>query len=465
MRTNLVVLSLFLAAISTHGTALLRDSFDYPDGPLQGVSTNRWVGHAGSTNQVKVENRAVKLLASNSQDVHALLAGQPHDRTNTPALYTKFKVRFTTLPSSNGTYFAHFKDGGSGFRARVWALTAGAPNGSLRFGISSSSGSNPAVLPANLNLETDYVIVTRLNLANSVATLWLNPADETDPSVSTGPGSSISVAAFALRQASGSGNLIIDDIIVSTSFADLTTTLQDATPAAPTEPPSDPTASPVASEDSASPSETGSTPVDSNTSPPAESPTSTPATPPTDPPLIRNPAPNPAPDPGTPANRGPVISRSPESVEASSGDLVTFSVQADGPPPLRYQWKQDGKDIPGANAATLQLQNVTSANAGEYRAFVWNNYGTATSAAAHLTVSNPATPMPLQVAIMPLPGMGLALVWIAQPLASYTVRAADSVAGPFEPLVSALSFEQGRGQYIIPDVSALPVRFFLITWP
>ncbi len=71
------------------------------------------------------------------------------------------------------------------------------------------------------------------------------------------------------------------------------------------------------------------------------------------------------------------------------GDTVTLSVLADGTPPLRYQWKRNGADLPAANDATLTLDNVSTAQEGEYTVVIRNDVGEITSPAVRVTVLDP----------------------------------------------------------------------------
>ena len=86
---------------------------------------------------------------------------------------------------------------------------------------------------------------------------------------------------------------------------------------------------------------------------------------------------------------GVTITVPPQSLVTNAGAIVTFSVTATGTGPLYYQWHFNGANIPGATSPTLTLSFVGSANAGAYSVTVWNPYGSALSAAAQLTVSQP----------------------------------------------------------------------------
>ena len=103
-------------------------------------------------------------------------------------------------------------------------MTGGAAPDRLRLGISSTDGSAiSATNPTDLRLNTDYLVVTRLVNSNS-STLWINPATESDPGVSTSDSpSAFTVVSYALREAPGEGALSVDNLRVGTAFADVVT--------------------------------------------------------------------------------------------------------------------------------------------------------------------------------------------------------------------------------------------------
>lgn len=214
-----------LMAWSLPAAILLDEPFTYPDGPLISVSGGRWVNHSGTAGQVDVSAEVITLTENESEDVNAALGGGPYAADSGVVLYAKFTVRFTALPSGAGTYFAHFKDAGTGFRGRVFASTTGAAEGKFRVGI-AEAGSTPTLFERDLSLDTDYAVIVRYDVATAASALWVDAAAESDPSVSaTDDGAPITVVAFALRQSLSSGNgmgtLVLDDLRVATSFAEL----------------------------------------------------------------------------------------------------------------------------------------------------------------------------------------------------------------------------------------------------
>lgn len=81
-----------------------------------------------------------------------------------------------------------------------------------------------------------------------------------------------------------------------------------------------------------------------------------------------------------------VIQYHPGSQTVVEQESVTFNVNADGGGPLRYQWRKNGKAIPGATSSTLTLSSVRVEDAGSYDCVISNKTSSALSKAATLTV-------------------------------------------------------------------------------
>lgn len=77
----------------------------------------------------------------------------------------------------------------------------------------------------------------------------------------------------------------------------------------------------------------------------------------------------------------------PEDVAVQEGESITFRVTVQGPPPLRYQWKKNGEEIPGATASSLTLASATlQENGARFSVAVANDHGSVESRAALVTV-------------------------------------------------------------------------------
>ena len=81
----------------------------------------------------------------------------------------------------------------------------------------------------------------------------------------------------------------------------------------------------------------------------------------------------------------PKIATQPVGAIRIAGQPVSFSVEATGTP-LEYQWRFNGLNIAGANAAMLELTDVQQANAGGYSVYIKNPFGNILSDAASLAV-------------------------------------------------------------------------------
>ena len=82
----------------------------------------------------------------------------------------------------------------------------------------------------------------------------------------------------------------------------------------------------------------------------------------------------------------PSIVTQPADLSVAAGEAAAFSVVADGNPSPNYQWRRDGADLPDETGATLQIANVSTADAGVYDVVVSNSEGNLISNLATLEV-------------------------------------------------------------------------------
>jgi hypothetical protein len=88
----------------------------------------------------------------------------------------------------------------------------------------------------------------------------------------------------------------------------------------------------------------------------------------------------------------PSIAAQPQSTTVSNGTMASFQVVAFGIPPPTYQWRLNGTNIVGANAATYVINSAQATNVGDYTVVLSNSVNSLVSAPAHLTVQFPASP-------------------------------------------------------------------------
>lgn len=228
MKTLLRLFALIAVVHVARADLVFSDGFTYPDGNLVGAAGSSWAAHDAPDNlpvQVADGRARIATSSSSAQDINVLLPGGPYPSAGpTAAIYVGFSVHFTALPSLAGSHFAHFNT--SGFRCRLWASTTGAAAGTFRLGVGNSTGATATSgqIATDLALNTDYLLVVRYELATGLSTIWLNPTAETNASVaaSDSPGTSPpSISAFSFRQSGGIGIMLIDNLVIGTSFADV----------------------------------------------------------------------------------------------------------------------------------------------------------------------------------------------------------------------------------------------------
>jgi len=103
---------------------------------------------------------------------------------------------------------------------------------------------------------------------------------------------------------------------------------------------------------------------------------------------------------GDPANNPPLFVTDPP-VQSPSGTIYSttpFSLTTDvyGEPPLTFQWRLEGTNLPGATASVFSRTAATATDAGNYVVVVGNAYGSVTSSVVTVVI-NPAVPPAIDV--------------------------------------------------------------------
>jgi phosphatidylinositol-3-phosphatase len=94
---------------------------------------------------------------------------------------------------------------------------------------------------------------------------------------------------------------------------------------------------------------------------------------------------------GASSTTAPTITSQPASATVEIGESATFSVEATGSPPLRYQWRRNGVTVTGATSGTYSTGPTSAGDSGvSFTVVVSNSAGAVTSGAATLTVNAPA---------------------------------------------------------------------------
>ena len=219
--------------LASPAASILSDDFNYPDGAIVGAAGSPWVYTSGTAGSMIVTNGELEISTSRTEDIAAPLSGGPF-ASNGPvaAVYAKFTVRFSLVPTAAGTYFAHFTGENitTDFRARLLASTTNVTTGVLAgagkfyLGIANNSGNVTASVPfpTELSLDTTYTVVTKFDLRAGQSTLWIDPTDEASTSVTATTGAALTNPKyFGFRQSTGEGILRVDGLRVGTQFSDV----------------------------------------------------------------------------------------------------------------------------------------------------------------------------------------------------------------------------------------------------
>lgn len=100
----------------------------------------------------------------------------------------------------------------------------------------------------------------------------------------------------------------------------------------------------------------------------------------------------------------PVINSQPASVTVNAGQTATFSVTATSSSAMSYQWRKNGVNIAGANAASYTTPATVAADTGSrYSVLISSSGGNVTSAEATLTVKSGTDVTPPSITSQPAP--------------------------------------------------------------
>lgn len=105
------------------------------------------------------------------------------------------------------------------------------------------------------------------------------------------------------------------------------------------------------------------------------------------------------------------LSISPMQIKVVIGDYFSLYASVSGSLPMVYQWRKDGKDIPGANSYYYSKSNAKVDDTGNYSVVVSNVAGSATSASAFVSIASPLGPVITQqpASVTLYPGDNLSL--------------------------------------------------------
>ena len=217
-KTSLLVGAALTFAVASNAQVIVCDNFSYPDGSL--VPQGGWINHSGTAGDLLVSGGQVVVQHGTPSEDASL--------TFTPiAGNIYYGVDFTVpdqgtpIPGTDNEYFAHFKDTGFNFAARLDVVPP-TGTGDYSVGIASDDSVADTIWPTDLSYDVTYRAIVRYDQDNNIAELWIDPAVSTDTSIlgddQADPGDVIS--AFALRQSDSDLNesVLVDNVVVGSTF-------------------------------------------------------------------------------------------------------------------------------------------------------------------------------------------------------------------------------------------------------
>ena len=327
------VILAFFAALSARAVVLFQDALNYPNGCIE--TDGLWFASAPAVPHLDAFI-ADDLLILNSTN-YDTVAAPSNNFTNTPGntiVFASFTINVSSLPTTDGGYFAYFKDTTNDYICHVFIDTTNTVvPGTYRLGIANTNNdiylAGSASFPLDLATGITYQVVFSYDVNTSDpypnATLWVNPVTINDYNVygtdlvTATNQVNIVISQVAFSQYPNQGVAAIGNVIVGTTFGD----------------------------------------VQANT------------------PQI------------------PVIGIEPQSTTLYSGNNLTLYTAASGLGQLTYQWLSnnvplsDGTYVSGSLANVLTLTDLQ--NTANYSVAVANSAGSVTSAPAMVTVITEAT--------------------------------------------------------------------------
>jgi hypothetical protein len=154
-------------------------------------------------------------------------------------------------------------------------------------------------------------------------------------------------------------------------------------------------------------------------------------------------------------NAPPSITAQPADQTVRVGSNATFTVTATGAPPLIYQWRFNGTNLPGATTNSYTRANTQTNDGGNYSVVIANTLGSVASSDALLSVTLPQ-PAEFQ-SIAQLPDGSLHFVITGDP-GSYTIESSSNLTDwvVFTNVVNT----NGTLELIDNSSSNSPLRFY-----
>ena len=203
---------LTLAVASANADILYEADFEDPPFTIGNLSgQDGWTDHSGTGTPVQViSGQAVELMmgTGSREDVNVGL-GQTMGAGD--IWQFAFDVTVSGSGEADTTYFAHFRDDGTGFNARVFVTGPNTGGNDFTFGIGESSSVADQFLE-DFVYGREYRVTAAYNFDTGISSLSIDGNAPIFSSSAPDPGENIQT--FAFRQAGGNTSMVIDNLVV-----------------------------------------------------------------------------------------------------------------------------------------------------------------------------------------------------------------------------------------------------------
>ncbi|MEJ6581578.1 MAG: hypothetical protein QNL68_17475 [Akkermansiaceae bacterium] len=186
------------------------DDFTYSDGAL--VPNGDWANHSGNAGTLTVADGSVQVSQDSGSEDANLGFGFSYTTGIVSASFDITVTAGATVGGGDYEYFAHFKDGGNGFRART-DIVAPSGAGDFSLGIATSSSTAETTLPTDFTFGNTVPVTIVFNIDTGLATLAAGGNTISSTTVSLGN----TVESFGLRQSNSSSDelIAVDNLTLS----------------------------------------------------------------------------------------------------------------------------------------------------------------------------------------------------------------------------------------------------------
>ena len=201
-------------------TLPLSESFTYTDGSLVGNSS--WEHSGGATGNLLVASGKA-VVQHGTPDEDLFLPFTPVSGSIYFAFDFFVLVQENPISGTNNEYFAHLKNDGYGYAAKIDIVPPSA-GGDFSVGIATLANTANSTWATDLVFNTDYRVTVKYDQVNNTTDLWIDATAETDDSISgeIPTSSPIAVESFGLRQSDSSTNegILIDNLTIAQTFSE-----------------------------------------------------------------------------------------------------------------------------------------------------------------------------------------------------------------------------------------------------